>query len=90
MPKRHLLRFFDLAKGHCFRKKCRFGITYDILSKNSLLRNAVSAFLTAPGTIELIIWKKKVSNKLKDYVGIIKIHSKRQLYVSIMEKMLFL
>jgi len=46
--------------------------------------------LCIPFTIWLIIWKKKVSSKLKDYVGIIKIHSKRQLYVSIMENMLFL
>ncbi len=37
-----------------------------------------------------MIWKKKVSNKLKDYVGIIKIHGRRQFYVIIMEKMLFL
>ncbi len=37
-----------------------------------------------------MIWKKKVSNKLKDYLGIIKIHGRKLFYVSIMEKMLFL
>ena len=41
-------------------------------------------------TIWLMIWKEKVSNKLKDYVGIIKIHGRKLFYVSIMEKMLFL
>ena len=32
-----------------------------------------------------MIWKKKVSNKLKDYVGIIKIHGRKPFYVSIGE-----
>ena len=33
MPKWHFLRFFQFCECSFFRKKCRNGISYDILSK---------------------------------------------------------
>ena len=45
--------FSILVNAKYFCNKCRNSISYDILSKIGLLRHAVSAFFTAPGTIEL-------------------------------------
>ena len=44
--------FSILVNAKYFRKKYRNSISYDILSKISLLRNAVLAFFTTPGMIE--------------------------------------
>ena len=55
MPKRYFLRFFQFSECSFFRKKCRFDISYDILSKIGFLRNSVLAFFTALETIGLMV-----------------------------------
>ena len=55
MPKPHFLWFLQFCEYSFHREKCRFGISYDILSKIVLLRNVVLAFFTALGIIGLRI-----------------------------------
>ena len=49
--------FSIIVNAKYFRIKYRNGISYDILSKIGLLRNAVLALFTTPGTIELNLEK---------------------------------
>ena len=58
--------FSILVNTKYFRNKCQNGISYDILSKIGLLRNAVLALFTTPGTIELKrSWQLSSESKIK-------------------------